>query len=338
MHELIAEADVFVNGFRPGVAERLNLGEEAVRKTNPNILFVHAAGYGPEGPYAHRPIYAGVASAVAGQITRHAGEWLDPELTKSLPTTIEAQAVVLPRLRGPVDGDANAAEAVLSTLALGIYHRRKTGEGSWMSTSMIGGNAAAYSDDFVSYSDKRPLPTPDSEMHGLHALYRLYQAKTGWVFVAAPRQKEWEALADALGAGELLDDDRFATADARRANDDALIAEFERRLAERDAQNWEDMLVPRGIAVVKASEGSHTQFSLSDPVMRETGLVVQVDSPVFGPLLRAAPPMQFSDTPARIAPGSALGQHTRSILNQLGYDDDAVDALVAKHVVATGRG
>ena len=333
MHQLAARADVFVNGFRPGVAERLDLGEETIRAINPNILFVHASGYGVEGPYAHRPIYAGVASAVAGQITRHGGNWLDPELTMSLDTTAEAQAVVLPRIRGPVDGDANAALAVFSTIALGVFHRRRTGEGSWMSTTMIGGNAMAYSDDFVAYADKQPLPVADPDMNGLSALYRLYPAKSGWVFVAATSQREWESLAQAIGGAELVGDARFATDEARGANDGELSAAVGGLLEARDAQDWEDLLAPQGIAIVKAFEGPHSAFTIGDPVMRETGLTVEVESPIFGPILRAAAPLRFSETPGRNAPGCALGQHTRSILAELGYDNAAVDQLIDKGVV-----
>lgn len=334
MHQLAAEADVFVNGFRPGVAERLGLGYDTLKELNPRLVYVHAAGYGVEGTYAHRPIYAGVASALAGQVTRHAGTWLDPDLTMSLPSTVEAQAVVLPRLRGPVDGDANAASAVFSTLLLGIYHQARTGESVWISTTMIGGNAVAYSDDFVTYADKKPLPVADPEMHGLNALYRLYPAESGWVFVAAPRQKEWEALAQGLGIGELAEDDRFGTIADREANDGALVEAIGAALRTRDAQAWEDELTPQGIAVVKATEGGMSAWTLSDPVLRETGMVVEVESPIFGKLLRAAPPLRFSATPSVAKGGGKVGQYTRSILGPIGYDDAAVDALVAAKVVA----
>lgn len=337
MHELVATADVFVNGFRPGVAERLGLGHDELREIKPDLLYIHAAGYGVEGSHASRPIYAGVASAIAGQVTRHAGSWLNPELTMSLPGTVEAQAVVLPRLRGPVDGDANAASAVFSTLLLGIYNRRRSGDGNWISTTMIGGNALAYSDDFVTYADKKPLPVADSEMHGLNALYRLYEVQNGWVFVAAPRQKEWEALANAIGLSDLIDDPRFASANDRTTNDGPLISAIEAALKPRDAQALEDELTPQGIAVVKASDGGYTAFCLSDPVMRETGQIVQVESPVFGPILRAAPPVRFSETPSVARPGCTSGQYTRSILASIGYDDASVDQLISDHVVATER-
>lgn len=334
MHELVAKADVFVNGFRPGVAERLGLGHDTLREVNPDLLYVHAAGYGVDGDYAHRPIYAGVASAIAGQVTRHAGSWLDPELTMSLPSTTEAQAVVLPRLRGPVDGDANAASAVFSTLLLGIYGLRKTGTGTWVSTTMIGGNAVAYSDDFNAYDGKPPLAVADSEMHGLHALYRLYKAKTGWVFLAAPRQKEWEALAAGLGGAELARDPRFATEAGRRSNDEALSGAIGDLLAKKDAAEWEASLVPERIAIVQASEIGYSEFTCTDPVLRETGLVVEVDSPIFGPILRAAPPLEFSETPGRAAPGCKVAQHSRAILTELGHDADRISSLVDAEVVS----
>jgi crotonobetainyl-CoA:carnitine CoA-transferase CaiB-like acyl-CoA transferase len=332
VHELVQRADVFVNGFRPGVAERLGLGCDSVRQLNPRLVYLHAAGYGAAGPYAQRAIYAGVASALAGQVVRHAGSWVDPALTSSL-NRVEAQAVVLPRLRGPVDGDANAALAVLSSLLLGIYYQRRRGEGQLITTSMIGGNALAYADDFNQYAGKAPLPLPDPESHGLHALYRLYPARSGWLFVAAPSQKDWEQLATAIGRGDLCRDERFASPATRRAHDDALISELGATFAGRDATEWEEELVPEGIAVVKAYESSYSEFTCTDPVLRQTDMVIEIDHPVFGPILRAGPALRFSETPSRIAASCLNGQHTQAILRELGYDDDAIAKLEADNVI-----
>jgi crotonobetainyl-CoA:carnitine CoA-transferase CaiB-like acyl-CoA transferase len=332
VHEVVKGAAVFINGFRPGVAERLEMGAEQLRALNPRLVYIHAAGYGPDGPYASRPIYAGVASALAGQVVRHAGTWVDPEFTRSL-SPVEAQAIVLPRLRGPVDGDANAALAVLSSLLLGIYHQRRTGEGQVISTSMIGGNALAYSDDFNSYAGKVPLPVPDSDNHGLHALYRLYPARTGWVFVAATKQREWEALAEAIGRPDLGGDDRFASAQSRKDNDDVLIAELTSSFATRDAQDWEDDLVSRGVSVVAAFGASFSEFTCTDPVMRETGMVVEIEHPVFDSVVRAGPALRFSETPSRVDPSCVNGQHTAQILRDLGYDEEAIEKLAGEGVI-----
>jgi crotonobetainyl-CoA:carnitine CoA-transferase CaiB-like acyl-CoA transferase len=332
VHQLVRQADVFVNGFRPGVADKLGLNWESLRRLNPRLVYVHAAGYGVDGPYAHRPIYAGVASALAGQVVRHAGSWVDPALTSSL-NRVEAQAVLLPRLRGPVDGDANAALAVLSSLLLGIYYQRRHGAGQLITTSMIAGNALAYADDFNQYEGKVPLPLPDPESHGLHALYRLYPARTGWVFAAAPRPKDWEKFAVAIGRGDLVDDERFATPAARQAHDDALIAELGAALAGRDADEWEAALVPQGIAVVRAFDASYSEFTCTDPVLRQTEMVIEIDHPVFGAILRAGPALRFSETPSRIAPSCLNGQHTRAILGELGYDDNSIAKLEADAII-----
>jgi crotonobetainyl-CoA:carnitine CoA-transferase CaiB-like acyl-CoA transferase len=293
---------------------------------------VHAAGYGVDGPYAQRAIYAGVASALAGQVVRHAGSWIDPGLTSSL-NRVEAQAVVLPRLRGPVDGDANAALAVLSSLLLGVYYQRRHGEGQLITTSMISGNALAYADDFNRYAGKVPLPLPDPESNGLHALYRLYPARSGWVFLAAPSQKAWERLATAIGRGDLQSDERFATPASRQTHDDALIRELGATFARRDATEWEEELVPEGIAVVAAFDASYAEFTCTDPVLRQTEMVIEVDHPVFGPIWRAGPALRFSETPARVASSCLNGQHTQTILRELGYDDDTIAKLKADAII-----
>ena len=332
VQEAATRADMFVNGFRSGVAERMGLDYATLKKLNPRLVYVHAAGYGVDGPFAHRPIYAQVAQAVAGSIGRYGGRWLDPEFTKSL-SWIEAQIVVLPRLRGIVDGDSNAALAVLSSILLALYDQRRTGTGQFVSTTMIGGNALAYADDFVRYEGKPVLATPDEENHGLHALYRLYRAERGWVFLACPRQREWEALTTALDRTDLAADHRFATADGRATHDDALVAILADVFATRDAGAWEQFLTAAGVACVEAFEASHSEFTCTDPVLRETGLVVEVDHPLFEKVLRAGPPVRLSETPGRVAAGCLVGQHTRTILAELGYSAEAIQALEAQQVV-----
>ncbi len=332
VQDLVADADVFVNGFRSGVAERMGLDYESMSARNPRLVYVRAAGYGVDGPYAHRPIYAQVAQAVAGSIGRHGGRWLDPAFTETL-STLEAQLVVLPRLRGIVDGDSNAALAVLSSLLFALYDQRRTGRGQLLSTTMIGGNALAYADDFLRYDGKRPLPAVDEENFGLHACYRLYRAASGWVFLAAPRARDWERLVDALGHPAALTDERFATEAGRRADDTALATVLGDLFATRDAQEWEGLLVPAGVACVSAFDASHSEFTCTDPVLRETGLVVEVDHPTFGTILRAGPPVVLSDTPGRVAAGCLLGEHTQAILTELGYTADQIDDLADRRVV-----
>jgi crotonobetainyl-CoA:carnitine CoA-transferase CaiB-like acyl-CoA transferase len=330
--QLVASADVFVNGFRTGVAERMGLGYETLKELNPRLVYVHATGYGTDGPYAARPIYAQVAQSVAGSVGRFAGKWLDPELTAGM-TPFEAQVLVLPRIRGPVDGDTNAALAVGSTLALAIYEQRRSNTGQFVSTTMIGGNAWAYADDFVRYEGKPALPRPDDDNHGLHALYRLYPCASSWIFLAAPRQSEWDALVAAIGRPELDDDERFRTPELRGEHDDALTALLADVFSTKDAASWEDVLSAAGVGCAQAFAGSHSQFTCTDPVLRETYLVVEIEHPLFGKVLRHGLPVALSHTPGRLAPCCLNGEHTEKVLAELGYSAEQIEELKAGEVV-----
>jgi crotonobetainyl-CoA:carnitine CoA-transferase CaiB-like acyl-CoA transferase len=208
---IAASADVFVSGFRSGIAEKLGLGYDELRAFNPRLVYLHAAGYGSDGPYARRALYAQAAQAVGGSFGRQVGYWADPELNRGM-SRIELQAIVFPRLNQVIDGDSNAALAVLAALALAVYHQRRTGEGQLVRTSMIAANALTYSDDFCAYEGKQPVPLCDDEYYGLSALERLYEAaKDSWVCIAVKSDAEFARLASALGLPELLTDTRFAS-------------------------------------------------------------------------------------------------------------------------------
>ena len=331
--ELVAKADVFVTGFRSGVPEKLGLGYEELRARNDRLLYVHAAGYGSDGPYAPRALYAQAAQAVAGSFGRQVGYWADPERNLDM-SVIELQAVVLPRLGQVVDGDSNAALALFAALALGIYHQHRTGRGQKLVTSMIGGNAWAYSDDFCTYADKPAVRLCDSEYFGTSATDRLYRAADGtWVCVATRSQSEYEALARTMELPELVNDDRFATPDARTHNDDALAAGLAARFADKPAAEWESTLTNAGVGCVEVNMQGQPVVTSFDPVLRESGLTVAFEHPLFGEMVRAAPPVAFSDTPGRVGPPCVRGEHNHRILAELGYGNEQIASLEARGVI-----
>jgi crotonobetainyl-CoA:carnitine CoA-transferase CaiB-like acyl-CoA transferase len=319
--QLMAKADVFVNGYRSGVAEKLGLGYPELCELNPRLLYVHAAGYGTDGPCAHRALYAQAAQTIAGSFGRQVGYWVDPAQSEGF-SVMELQAVVLPRLSMLVDGDSNAALALVAALALGIYHQRRTGTGQFMRTSMIGGNAWAYADDFCTYDGKQPTPLCDSEYYGTSALDRVYPASgEGWVCLAVRTNAEFAALARTLGVPEMATDARFATGEARAVNNDDLETLLAARFADRPAAEWESELTAARVGCVEANLTGQPIFTVFDPVLRETGLTVAVEHPIFGEMVRAAPPVAFSETPGRIAPPCQRGEHNRTILAELGYSE-----------------
>lgn len=332
VHRLIADADVFVNGFRPGVAERLGLGYEACAEIAPELVYVHAAGYGTDGPYADRAIFAQPAQCVAGSTARFGGKWADPELAKTF-SIVEAQALLSARLRGPMDGDANAALTVCASILLGLYSRRKTGKGQFLSTTMIGGNALAYSDDFVDYAGKPPLPRPDDESHGLHPLYRLYRTADGWIFLAARSNSEWSRLTNALGRPDLAEVSEFRTDESRTVHAQELETVLQSVFASDTATAWEKLLAPQRIGCVAAPAGRQAEVTCTDQRLRELGYVVEVDHPHFGRILRHGLPVSLSETPGRVAPSCVFGEHTDAVLRDLGVDEHEIADLHRREVV-----
>jgi crotonobetainyl-CoA:carnitine CoA-transferase CaiB-like acyl-CoA transferase len=329
---LVDGADVFVTGFRSGVAERNGLGYDELSRRNPRLLYVHAAGYGTDGPYASRALYAQAAQAVGGSFGRQVGAWLRPERNVDM-SVIELQAVIAPRLAHIVDGDSNAALAVFGALMLGLYDQQRTGRGQFMRTSMIGGNALAYSDDFCQYEGKPPIAICDDEAFGVHALYRLYEAAEGWVCLAATTDREWRSLVSTIGEPSLAVDERFATGASRRAHDAELVDLLRAVFRTRRATEWESLLSGAGVGCVDVFLEGYQAFTSNDPALRAAGTTVETDHPLHGRLVRFGAPIAFSETPWRLAPSCLRGQHNHEVLASLGYTDEQIDDLTARGVL-----
>lgn len=330
--EIIATADVFLTGFRSGVADKWGLGYQDLHAINPRLVYMHAGGYGTDGPYAHRALYAQAAQAAAGSFGRQVGYWSAPEQNADM-SIIELKAVVLPRLGQVTDGDSNAALAVVAALGLAMYHQQRTGEGQFVSTSMMAGNAWAYSDDFCSYAGKPPTPLCDDEYFGTSALERVYPASDGtWLCLVVRTDGEFARLASVVDP-DLATDDRFASAAARTANDEALITALGAAFTTRGAKDWETTLSAVRVGCVEADLRGQPMVTSFEPALREAGLTVAFDHPMFGEMVRAAPPIAFSETPSRVGLPAARGQHNRAVLTELGYDDAAIGALEASGVI-----
>lgn len=331
--KVVAQADVFITGFRTGVPAKLGLGYDELRAINPRLVYMHASGYGTDGPYAARALYAQAAQAVAGSFGRQVGYWSDPAFNVDM-SVPELQAVVIPRLSHVVDGDSNAALAVLASLGLAIYHQQKTGQGQFVRTSMIAGNAWCYSDDFCKYEGKLPVPLCDDEYFGTSALDRVYQAADGtWVCLAVRTEAEFSSLAALVGQPDLATDERFADATERASNDDALVRGLAACFTTRSALDWEALCAPARVGCVAVSMAGHPMFTSFDPGLREAGLTVTFEHPLFGELVRAAPPVSFSETPGRVGAPCLRGQHNRPILAEIGYSDNEITRLETERIV-----
>lgn len=276
---------------------------------------------------------APIAGAASGDGVAQMGRDTFPPPEQAM--SIDDIAAVAKQLKRANDGTADHNTAMVNAvgLALGLYARERTGRAQYVESTMIAANAYANIDDFYWHEGKQPRPLPDRDGYGLHALYRLYRAKTGWVFLACPFEDEWVALCRTIDRTDLLDDSRFATPEMRANHDDALADELSRVFATEDPTYWETLLTAADVACVKAEDRGMYFFFNEDPHVRENGLLTQVEGPRDGAFWRYSPVVDFSDTSGRAGPGPLKGQHTRPILRELGYTDEQIHDLKQRKVV-----
>ena len=229
--------------------------------------------------------------------------------------------------------DLNSSAAISAAALLGFYARERTGKGQYIVTTMLQANAYANADDFFWYEGKPSRPLPDADGYGLNALYRLYKAQRGWVFLACPFEEEWRALCQTIGRGDLLSDPRFATRQARREHDTALAEELSEVFAAREPDEWEWLLTAADVACVRAEDAGPYQFYSDDPHVRENGFITEVKTVRLGKFWRYSPLLNFSHTTSKVGPGVLKGEHTVAVLKELGYSREQIDDFRERGVV-----
>ena len=333
-HRLLATADMFVTGFRAGVAgtARTRLGTTARAQPAP--------GLPARGGLRHRrPVRAPRAVRAGGASRRR-------QLRPSGRVLVGARAQ--PRPVG--DGDAGDRAAPtrpgrrrrLERCARGV---RRDPAGGVPPAPQRDRAVRANLDDrrqrlgvrrrLLYLRGKPPAQLADDEYWGVSALDRCYPAaEDTYVCVAAYQDREFVQLAAMLGADELGADARFATVAARADHDAELESAIAPILLGRTAQEWERLAIESGAGCVAVSMAGHAIVTSFDPGLREGGLTVAFEHPVFGEMVRAAVPVTFSETPGRLGVPCRLGEQSRAVLADLGYTEPEIDELASSGVIA----
>jgi crotonobetainyl-CoA:carnitine CoA-transferase CaiB-like acyl-CoA transferase len=318
VHELAARADVFLHNFRPGVPERLGIGYEQLRAINPRLVYVYGGAFGSRGPWAKRPGFHSSPNAIAGSGIIEAGRD-NPPINRTY-------------------ADPAGALATGTATLLALAARERTGEGQYVETTMLSSMAYTVSRWSVQYPGKVPGPLPDQGQHGFHALHRLYETADGWIFLLVSDDATWSRLAAEVGDVALAGA-RFATAEQRRAEDDALSAVLAAAFASDGADAWEARLAKAGVPAVRADGTVFGQFMLESEQSRANGLSIPSVLPDGTEFWRSAGSVEFSAAPIVHGMPEPLGNSTEAILRELGYDDAAIADLDARGVThAVGHG
>jgi crotonobetainyl-CoA:carnitine CoA-transferase CaiB-like acyl-CoA transferase len=306
---LVATADVFIQNFRPGVAERMGFGEDALRAVKPDIIYVSISGFGETGPYAGKPVYDPLIQGVSGLASVQAGS--DTER---------------PRLVRTIVPDKLTAVVASQAITAALLARERTGVGQHVRLSMLDAIIA-----FLWASDMGSQTFVGGEFPQQEAasfIDLIYETATDYISAAVQTNKEWLALTRALDKPEWLTDPRFTTPALRQKNINDRLTLTQAVLKTKPAAEWLEVLAREGVPCAPVLTRS---AMIRDPQVQANGIVVEVEHPEAGLLRQARPAARFSVTPATIRHGGQeLGADTETILTELGYSAEQIAALRSK--------
>jgi crotonobetainyl-CoA:carnitine CoA-transferase CaiB-like acyl-CoA transferase len=329
LHKLVEKADVFIHNFRKGVPETLGMDEATLRAINPRLVYQYGASYGSNGPLNRLPAIDPVITAFTGTTAYQAGAGNEP-LTET-------------------GADPVAAAGCAAAMMMGLFAQHRTGKGQYVESAMIISNLLHNYEDALAYAGKPSRRQPDKRQLGLGATYRLYETapvkdrtaiapyanpNPHWVFFSAESDEAFARFCTVANRQDLAADARFATRDARKQNDAALSALLETVFLERTAKDWETSMVAAGVGCVMADEMSHFAFIYRDPQALAVNYMTPAEHEAFGKYYRYSPMLKFAVTPARGGAYCEFGEHTRTLLAELGYGDAEMDDLGQDGVIA----
>jgi crotonobetainyl-CoA:carnitine CoA-transferase CaiB-like acyl-CoA transferase len=306
MLALVEQADVLIQNFRQGTAERLGLGYEALREINPGLIYCTISGYGPTGPYRDRPGQDLVIQGFSGSMYS-VGRDGDPPT----PSALWAPDVM------------SGYQAVIGILAA-LHSRQSTGRGQLVEVDMLSVVLDSQAQELVTFLNTGVKPTRSEEptAHAsIPAPYGVYQTADGWVTLA---------MCHLPNLGEALDDDWLRTLEAYddgHTHRDEIYRRIRPRFIERATEEWVEHLNACGVWAGPVYD--YEQLA-EDPHVIATGMLVEQPQP-DGPVRTIRPPLRLSDTPTGIRRGApVLGGDTSEVLRAvLGYEDAQIRELAA---------
>jgi crotonobetainyl-CoA:carnitine CoA-transferase CaiB-like acyl-CoA transferase len=294
---IVNDADVLVENFRPGVAERLGIGYDAVQAINPRLVYCSISGFGQTGPWAQRPGFDLIAQAMAGVMS----------------------------VTGMPDADPVKCGVPISDLAAGLFAangiqaallaRERTGRGQRVETSLFDAALSFGAWEATVFWTTGAAPKPVGSAHRLSAPYQAFKAADGYITIAALTPAHWQALCLVIDRTDLVADPRYAVNGARMTNVDSLVTEIERALAARPVDDWIDRLLEAGVPCGPILDYAQV-FGSEHTKARQ--MVESVEHPVEGSVKTLGIPVKLSDTPGSVRrPPPLLGEHTTKVLSDL---------------------
>jgi crotonobetainyl-CoA:carnitine CoA-transferase CaiB-like acyl-CoA transferase len=313
---LIAGADVLIENFRTGALDKLGLGYDEVRRLAPRLIYCSISGWGRTGPYADKGGFDLIAQGFAG-IMSITGEPGGP-----------------PAKSGTSIADINAGILAALGIVGALVARATTGRGQRVDTSLMEAAVQQTYWQSAMFFATGQNPGPTGSAHLLTAPYQAFATRDGWINLGGANQTNWERIVRVIGHPELAADPRFASNADRMRNVGELARVIGDALAARPSADWIAAFEAAGVPVGPVNRIGDM---LGDPQVAARDMVIEVEHPRAGRTRAIGMPIKFSDGGGAVTrPAPLLGQHSREILDGLGYSAAEIDALAHSGAVRLG--
>src|SRR6201998_669426 len=309
---LVAEADVLVQNFRPGTMERLGLGPDELRQRHPRLIYVSISGVGDTGPYVKKRVYDPIIQGLSGF------------------ADIQSQPVTnRPQMIRTIVCDKTTAVMTAQAVAAALYAREKVGKGDHTHVAML--------DVMLSYlwpEGMMQYTVVGREDKFLDANDRpdlVFKTLDGYLTCGTISDSEWQGFCKASGDPELAKDERFATPTARSLNATARINKMQEYIGQHTTAEWLERLDAADVPCAPILRRS--EIVKNEQVVAR-GLITEIDQPSVGKVRQPKPAARFEVNEAAIGgPAPRIGEHSREVLRELGYDDVTIDGMINEKTV-----
>jgi crotonobetainyl-CoA:carnitine CoA-transferase CaiB-like acyl-CoA transferase len=311
---LVKDADVVIEAYRGGVAERLGIGYEACAAVNPRLVYCSLSAFGPTGPYREKPGLDMLVQALGGIMSVTGEPGGDPLLC------------------GTPVVDTMGALATGQAVVTALLHRERTDEGQRVDVALLDLALLANAARLIMYLANGEEIGRNGHAHPFMVPFQAFAAKDGWIYVAVWADKLWAPFCKAIERPDLADDARFADRRLRLANRETLRSIVAPMFPARTVADWMARLEAADVLCVPVND---FQGVSTDPQVGATGMLVEEEHPRAGRFTTLGTAVRFTATPGtRRTPAPALGEHTDLLLSEMGLSPDDIRRLREARIVA----
>jgi crotonobetainyl-CoA:carnitine CoA-transferase CaiB-like acyl-CoA transferase len=315
LYELVDQADVVIDNFRPGVMKRLGIDHEALQARKPSIITVSVTGFGETGPARDRPAFDLVIQALSGHVDITGHSDAPPA-----------------RVGVPIADLAGGIFTCISVLGA-LVGRQLHGDGHHSDVAMLDSLVSMLSYDALGFLNGNGPVTRQGTAHAHLVPWQAFAVKDGYVVIAVRDEKFWRNLCDAIDRPDLKIDPRTIDNGARVSNRGFVVDILDRTFISKTKAEW---LVVLDEFDIPAAPVNDLEGVFSDPQVEARGMVQTYVHPTLGEIRYTPSPMKFNDWEFPNRPAPMLGEHTREVLtDRLGYSSEQIDRLASGGVVKT---